>query len=378
MKKPTKPGFVRAALLALPVLLALVACGKAPKAKEEATHDSLPSDYTEQATQWADSVASTLSVKQKAGMVFMPAVFTNTEPVNIASIRSYAVDKRVGGLILLKGDSQSARVIADSLRAWGRQDMFMAIDAEWGLAMRFSDAREYPANGEWPDATTEEEMFDYGAAVGAQAIERGINMVLGPVVDVLPASGRSAIGKRSFGSDPGRVGRLATAYVKGVRSRGVVAVGKHFPGLGSLLADSHKITPILNRSLAMLDSIDLAPFRTAIDQGLSAVMVGHVCVAALDPDGRPASVSESVIDGLLRSKLGFKGLVITDALNMGGASGASPVDAVMAGADMVAAPVDTDRAISDIENAVADGSMPIGVLDDRVRRILFHLYPFVK
>ena len=333
-------------------------------------------DYTDRAQAWADSVTRSMTLEQKAGMVLLPALFTRSDSVTMAQLDAYADSLHVGGIILLKGDTASAKAIRARLNERGRRDMFVAVDAEWGLGMRFSDAPKYPVNGNLPIEIREEDMFDYGEDVARQCRRLGINMVLGPVADVLPESGRSYIGKRSFGSDARRVAELAASYAQGLESGGVMSVVKHFPGQGSLQGDTHKMLPTLPSSLHRLDSVDLHPFRTYVSRGLSGVMVGHVYVPSIDTVPRSAALSPVVMHDLLREDLGFRGLVITDALNMGGAQGGSAVEAVMAGADMVIAPSRTAASISEIVAAVRGGVMRESVLDDRCRRILFYKYRF--
>ena len=196
-------------------------------------------------------------------------------------------------------------------------------------------------------------------------------MVLGPVVDV--AGGKeSFIGSRSFGNDPRRVADLGVAYARGVESCGVISVAKHFPGHGSPAGDSHRSLPVIDRSLHQLDSVDLYPFRQYINAGLSGVMVGHLAVPAIDPAALPAAVSEVVIDGLLRRDLGFEGLVITDALNMGGAAGYGAADALKAGADIVTGVADTPGELASSLQALKEGRLSEAAIADRCRRILFY------
>ncbi|MDE5713677.1 MAG: beta-N-acetylglucosaminidase, partial [Muribaculaceae bacterium] len=213
----------------------------------------------------------------------------------------------------------------------------------------------------------------YGVEVARECRRVGINMVLGPVVDVTENPG-GVIGNRSFGGDPRRVADLGVAYARGLESGRVVSVAKHFPGHGSPQGDSHRSLPVIKRSLHQLDSIDLYPFRSYIDAGLSGVMVGHLAVPAIDPLCLPAAVSSVVIGDLLRTELGFKGLVLTDALNMGGVEGHGASAALAAGADIVVAPSNTADEIRRVLESVEFGDMDIKILQDRCRRILFYKF----
>ncbi len=329
---------------------------------------------------WADSIIAGMTLEEMAGQLVMPAVYSKADRVSIRSLGEYVADCKIGGVVLLKGTSDAARIISDTLSAMMRVPPFVAIDAEWGLAMRLEDMPRYPRNGKISPKVEEELMYDYGYEVARESRTSGINMVLGPVLDVLP-KGKSdpggVIGSRSFGSDPERAARLGCAYARGVEDGGAISVAKHFPGHGSADADSHVRLPEVRKSLTHLEKEDLLPFRRYIDAGLSGVMTAHLHAPALDSVVRPVTVSPEVLDSLLRKRMGFTGLVITDAINMRGAGGASAADAIIAGADLVLAPSDTRTEIAGICNAVRRGQLDSSVLRDRVRRVLRYKYVFL-
>ncbi len=339
------------------------------------TVSRLDTDLTYDARQWADSVLSGLSVSEKAAQLFMPAVYAEAGPADISRVRKYA-RAGVGGIVLLKGDCAGASALVDSLVRMSAIPPFVSIDAEWGLAMRLADAPRFPANGSIDEKVGEELMYDYGAELARECRKLGINMVLGPVIDV--DSGGGFIGKRSFGMDPERVSMLSTAYAQGLSSGGILSVAKHFPGHGSVSTDSHKDKGVISRSLHSLSSIDLRPFRNWIRLQLPGIMVGHLAVPSIDPDMLPAAVSPAVINDLLRHDLGFSGLVLTDALNMGGAEGYGPDKALEAGADIIIAPVDTYSGIRLITQAVEEGRIPEERLDEAVGRILSYKYLYCR
>ena len=327
-----------------------------------------PTDLTGPAMEKADSILSRLTLEQKAAQLIIPALYASDDFFTLRAVGNYG-EKGIGGVILLKGTSEAAAMIADSLTRCSSVRPLIAIDAEWGLGMRLSDEPIYPLNSEIREGVTEDEMYDYGRTVGQQCNRIGINMVLGPVLDV--AERGSFMGKRSYGPDPVRVSDLSIAYSRGLESMGVMSVAKHFPGHGSA-RDSHKIKPVIDRTIGQMDSIDLYPFRKFIAAGLSAVMVGHLAVPAVDPDMKPAAVSHAVITGLLIEQLGFRGLVLTDAMNMGGAEGNGADKALEAGADLILAPESTDREIRLIKRAVQDGRLTQERLDSSVRKVLFY------
>lgn len=306
------------------VMTILAACGPSDRSSSDSagatvenTCENRPAvnDMTAHALSMADSVLAGMSLEERVGQCFMPAIYANADPATITALRRYVSDLHVGGVVLLKGDLGSAALMS-GIGGEASVPLFMAIDAEWGLGMRLEDAPRFPRNGNIGPRADEELLYDYGREVARECRRVGINMVLGPVVDVAE-NPDGVIGKRSFGSDPVRVADLGVAYGKGVESGAVISVAKHFPGHGSPADDSHRTLPVIRRTAEQLDSIDLYPFRRYIDEGLSGVMVGHLSLPAIDPEGLPAAVSPAVMGDLLRGKLGFKGLVLTDALNMG-------------------------------------------------------------
>lgn len=316
----------------------------------------------------ADSLLKAMTLEQRVGQCFMPTILSRD---NQGEHLSYYIDSlHVGGVVLLQGDLRSASLMAQRCSE-GRIPLFTAIDAEWGLGMRLEDAPYFPHNGNLAPDVDEQTLYDYGSEVARECRSIGINMVLGPVVDVVE-NPRGVIGKRSFGNDPVRVADLGVAYAKGVESGGVVSVAKHFPGHGSPATDSHKTLPVIGRSLHQLDSIDLYPFRSYIEAGLTGVMVGYLAVPAVDPDALPAAVSPIVIQDLLRDELQFEGLVITDAINMKGAEGYGAVAALSAGADMIIGPSDTSREIAEVVEAVKKGTLKEETVNAHCRRVLFY------
>ena len=336
-------------------------------------------DVSVDALLWADSIMDSMTLEELAGQLIMPAVYSDISPAPMRLLREYAADSHVGGVVLLKGGMHDARVIADTLRSMMRVPPFIAIDAEWGLAMRLAGTPEFPRNGRISADVDESVMFDYGFELARECRELGINMVLGPVLDVVPAGRRSAgIGTRSFGHDPDRAASLGVAYAKGVESGGVMSVAKHFPGHGSADADSHKRLPVVKKTREQLEASDLFPFREYVSNGMSAIMTGHLFVPALDEEEIPVTVSDKILKEFVRDSLGFQGLIVTDAINMAGASGHTAADAIMAGADIVLAPSNTEYELRNIIEEVRGGHLRVEVLRDRVRRVLFYKYMLAR
>ncbi len=357
-------------LLVAVALSCCVGCGR--RADSVATDGVAAVSRAEVTLCGVDSLMASMSVEERVGQLFMPACFTVADAATVRRLVRYVADEKVGGIVFLRGDTASMLALSRMLRGHARVPLFLAMDAEWGLGMRLRDAECFPHNSRLSGAS-EAQMYDYGVRVGTQASRLGLNMILGPVLDVA-SSGASVMADRSYGGDPAMVADLGVAYARGLRDGGVYPVAKHFPGHGSTSVDSHRALPVIVRGREALDSIDLLPFRRYVDQGFPAVMAGHMAVPALSGDSVPASVSPAVLTGVLREAMGFGGLVLTDAMNMDavGASSGVYVASLLAGADIILVPGDTRGAIDEVIGALRDGSLPAWVVNDRCRRVLLY------
>lgn len=344
------------------------------KVSEEAARPAMIRDITETILERADSLLTSLTLEERVGQCLMPALEASENAENIHQYKKYIEDCHIGGVVLMKGDLKSARRISE-IGSEAKIPLFIAIDAEWGLGMRLVDAPVYPRNGNIDKNSEDTELFDYGIKISKECEAAGINMVLGPVVDVSP-SYLNVIGKRSYGPDPALVSLYGVAYAKGLEAGGVISVAKHFPGHGSATTDSHKGMARLTRNITELDTMDLKPFRDYVNSGLSGVMAGHIQSLALDPDGKAASVSIDMLTHLLREEMGFKGLILTDAFNMGGAKGFMAISALKAGADIVLCPRDIKKEYLQIIEGIEKDSLDLSIINDRCRRILFYKYLF--
>jgi beta-N-acetylhexosaminidase len=201
-------------------------------------------------------------------------------------------------------------------------------------------------------------------------------MTYAPVVDVNINPDNPIINTRSVGADPALVSRIADAFIRGVQENGMIATAKHFPGHGDTSLDSHTLMPTIEADLDRLQKVELFPFQAAIDAGVKAVMSAHLAVPALDPTpGVPATLSAPIMTGLLREKMGFKGLIVTDALEMAGVTNAYSTEgaslrAVLAGVDQLLLPPEPAKVIAYLAAAVRDGRVPVSRIDASVRRIL--------
>jgi beta-N-acetylhexosaminidase len=278
------------------------------------------------------------------------------------------VDQGVGGLLLFRRNVASAgqiRSLLRDLRGRAEIPLEVAVDQEPGrrVARLAGIVRAVPPARRL-GAMPPDRVYRYGLATGRDLAALGVTVDLAPVLDITGASWNGVIGDRSFGADPATVSRAAVAYLRGLAAGGVAPVGKHFPGHGATTVDSHRRLPVVTGTPARLAARDLVPFQTAIRSGLHAVMVGHLVVRAVD--GRvPATLSPAVIGGLLRGRLGFDGLVVSDALEMGAIAASWPLPvaaerALTAGVDQLILSDHTrvPEVLGQLERAVAAGRLP--------------------
>ncbi|MBM5800292.1 MAG: glycosyl hydrolase family 3 [Cyanobacteria bacterium K_DeepCast_35m_m2_023] len=284
----------------------------------------------------------------------------------------------VGGVILLGGSAAEVALRCQQLQNWANEPLLLCADVEEGVGQRFEGATWLPAplglgrlyrhQPQWAVELAER----YGHCCGREARQLGLNWVLGPVCDVNNNPTNPVINVRAWGETPEEVAALTVAFTRGLGAAGVLGCAKHFPGHGDTSVDSHLALPVLSHSSERLASVELPPFQACIDAGIAAVMTAHLTLPALDPD-RPATLSRSVLHDLLRHKLGFDGLVVTDALVMEAISGhygagEAAVLAVEAGADLVLMPADAREAIHAIAAAVSSGRLSRAQLEASAQR----------
>jgi len=294
------------------------------------------------------------------------------------------VDRGIGGLLLFRANVVSAgqvEALVTGLKERAAIPLEVAVDQEPGtrVARLKGIVRAAPSARELGRLPADQ-VERYGRAAGHDLAALGVTTDLAPVLDVTGARWDGVIGDRSFGADPATVSRAAVAFMHGLAAGGVAPVGKHFPGHGATTVDSHERLPVVAAPMARLQARDLAPFRAAIRSGLDAVMVGHLLVRAVDPRN-PATLSPAVVGGLLRDDMGFDGLVVSDALEMGALAGSMslPVAAersLAAGVDQLVLSGHTGvPAILDhLERAVADGRLP----QARVRQAFLRVMRFKR
>lgn len=325
---------------------------------------------------WADSVYSTLTEEQRVAQLVFPKVDPRGGAASKTLIRKLVETNGVGGLLFSGGSIDQYVDMINYAQSVARVPLIITFDGEWGLSMRIPGTPRFPHNMALGATDDYDLVYDYGRESARQFRTMGVQVNFAPDADVNSNPANPVIGFRSFGEDPEHVARLVVAYSRGLEEGGVQSVAKHFPGHGDTGTDSHKTLPTVGHSLARLDSIDLVPFKEYIHDGLSGIMVGHLSVPALDASGAPASLSPEIATGLLRDRLGFKGLVYTDALGMKGADskGNNSLMALKAGADVLLCPTHPITDIGVILKAVKNGSVKASVIEERCKKVLAYKY----
>lgn len=270
------------------------------------------------ADQWVNRTYNSLSQDQKLGQLFIVALYTNKGEDHISNVRRIVEQEQIGGLILMQDDAAREITLVNEFQSKSKVPLMIGMDAEWGLFQRIAAAHKFP----WAmtlGAIQDKNLITQMAAKIAEDSKRmGVNWDFAPVVDVNTNPDNPIIGNRSFGSEVQNVVNSALAYSNGLQDNRILAAIKHFPGHGDTSTDSHFDLPVVAHNLDRLNAVELAPFKALMDKGIGGVMVAHLYVPALEKEnGIPASISKNIITGLLKEKFGYKGLIITDALNMG-------------------------------------------------------------
>lgn len=328
-------------------------------------------------SRWVDSVYASLSPRRRVAQLFIPHLVIQDNAAGRAKIRTLVEGDGVGGLLLGKSTITGYAQLNNYAQSLARVPLMITADAEWGPAMRLSDAPRFPYNIALGATADTAIIAAYGREVARECRRLGITVDFAPVADVNSNAANPVIGYRSFGEDPQRVAALSVAFARGMEEGGVLSVGKHFPGHGDTSVDSHKSLPTVGRSRSELEKVELVPFKDLIDNGVSGIMVGHIRVPALDGSGAPASLSCPIITDLLRKKMGFDELIFTDALEMGGAQvkGANNcVLALKAGADVLLGSLKPSTDIDAVMEAVDRGEINPRQIEESVRKVLTYKY----
>jgi beta-N-acetylhexosaminidase len=328
---------------------------------------------------WVDSTLGSLSLQEKVAQLVMARAFghyMSASSEEYERLVNLVTVQHVGGLAVFQGDVYESAVLLNRLQGLSRVPLLVAADYERGITMRTRRGTAFPDAMAFGATRNPDFAYAAGRAMAREARAIGVHQNFAPVADINNNPSNPVINTRSFGEDPQLVSTMAGAFIRGLNDGGVISTVKHFPGHGDTGVDSHLDLPVLRFSRARLDSLELAPFRHAVRQGVMSVMIAHLEVPALDPTpGLPVSLSPMVITGLLKGEMGFRGLVITDAMDMRGLVRGFPaaeaaVRALKAGVDILLLPDGERVAIDGITAAVRRGEISEARIDSSVRKIL--------
>jgi beta-glucosidase-like glycosyl hydrolase/CubicO group peptidase (beta-lactamase class C family) len=332
--------------------------------------------FLSNSTAWADSIMTTLSEEERIAQLFMVAAYSNKGEVHKQQISDLVEHYKIGGLMFLQGGPVRQAQLTNFYQSKSKTPLMIAIDAEWGVAMRLDSSLSFPWQMTLGAIEDTNLIYQMGVELARQCKLLGVHINFAPVVDVNSNPKNPIINNRSFGENPQKVGRMGVAYMKGMQNNNVLACAKHFPGHGDTDTDSHKTLPIVTKLKYRLDEVELLPYRMLIENGLGSVMVAHLEVPSLDETKNlAASLSPKVVNGLLKEEMGFTGLCITDALNMSAVSqfyspGDVDVKALLAGNDVLLFAQDIPKAIEKIKNAIKEKIISQKEIDARCHKIL--------
>jgi beta-glucosidase-like glycosyl hydrolase len=324
---------------------------------------------------WVDSVFNTLSPDERIAQLIVAAAYSNRGDEHRQEVLTMIRERKIGGLIFFQGGPARQAALINEYQQASEVPLLIAMDAEWGLGMRLDSTISYPYQMTLGAIRNNDLIFQMGKQIAAQLRRVGAHVNFAPVVDVNNNPNNPVINYRSFGENKVNVAEKGVAYMKGLQAGNVLATAKHFPGHGDTDTDSHFALPQIGHSRARLDSLELYPFRALIKEGVGGMMVAHLNIPALDPTGVPSTLSRPIITGLLKEELGYKGLIVTDAMNMRGvtagrSAGDADRDAIIAGNDVLEFTEDVSKAIAGIRQAVRDGRISQSEIDNRCRKML--------
>jgi beta-glucosidase-like glycosyl hydrolase/CubicO group peptidase (beta-lactamase class C family) len=327
---------------------------------------------------WADSVISTLSPDERIGQLFIVAAYSDTASHNhnIEEVTKLIQDQKIGGLIFFKGGPVSQAQLTNTYQSISQVPLLIGMDAEWGLAMRLDSVPKFPFQMTLGAMDNDSLVYKMGVEIARECRRLGVQEDFAPVIDINDNPENPVIGMRSFGEDKMHVTKMGIAYMQGLQSEHVLACGKHFPGHGDTKTDSHLSLPIVDFPESRLDTLEFYPFEQLFKNGLSSTMVAHLYIPALDSTkNRASTLSPKIVADMLKEKMGFKGLVYTDALNMQGVAkfyepGEVDVKALLAGNDVLLFSQDVPKAIEEIKKAIKKKEITQEDIDARCKKIL--------
>jgi beta-glucosidase-like glycosyl hydrolase/CubicO group peptidase (beta-lactamase class C family) len=378
-------------LLVCLAFISLIMCqsnipDKATLARSKWVQDSIQNKILVEAekkrkeTVWVTAQINQMSVSEKLGQLFMLGAYPQKGASDERKVQLAIDSHHIGGLIFFRGQASAIARLTNQYQARSKFPMMMAMDAEWGTNMRVAAAVKFPRQLMMGALQNNAYVYEFGAAVATECKAMGIHINFAPVVDVNNNPANPVIGDRSFGENRKNVTAKSYQYIKGLQDNGIMACAKHFPGHGDTDVDSHKDLPLIQHGMNRLDSVELYPFKNLIQHGVQSIMVAHLQIPVLDSTPHlPVTLSKPVVTGLLQEKMGFEGLIFTDALNMRGVTkhfkdGETDVRALLAGNDILLVPQDIPIAKKKILEAITNKRITWAEIDRRIRKILAAKY----
>lgn len=329
---------------------------------------------------WVDLQFEAMTPEQRIAQLMMIEVRPTLGVQHLDQVRATVRTYQVGGVIFFKCDPLEEVKLTNELQSLSKIPMLVAIDGEWGLAMRLKNTVSYPYQLGLGSIRDNQILYEMGRQIGRDCRRMGIHVNFAPVVDINNNPNNPVINYRSFGENKYNVASKGWAYAKGMQDEQVMACAKHFPGHGDTDVDSHKDLPVINHSRKRLDSLEMYPFRVLIDSGVMSIMTAHLYIPSIDNRKNAAiSISDKAINGILRKELKFEGLAFTDALNMQGVAkyhepGELEVKALEAGNDILLGPDQVGKAIQKIQEAIKSGRLTQNYVDTKVKKVLAAKY----
>lgn len=334
-------------------------------------------NFNDSEARWVDSVYNSFSETERLGQLLMLRAHSDKDAVYEQAVEDQIRQIKPGGLCFFQGTIERQGALTNRYQAASKLPLLISMDAETGLGMRLRESGiTYPRQLMLGALQDNRQIYLMGKEMARQCRRLGVHISFSPVADVNNNAANPVINERSFGEDRYNVAAKCYQYMMGLQDGGVLASAKHFPGHGDTQTDSHHELPQIPHSRARLDSLELFPFRLLVEHGVASFMVAHLNVPALDPrEKRPTTLSEPVITDLLRNKMGFEGIIFTDAMEMQGvakyfAPGYADVEALRAGVDIVLLPANPAASIEAIQKALADGTLDKNKIEASVRRVL--------
>ncbi|MDX1285813.1 MAG: glycoside hydrolase family 3 protein, partial [Draconibacterium sp.] len=323
--------------------------------------------------EWVNKQMDSLTLEEKIAQLMMITVYpnqnTSSKNAVLEKIRSY----KPGGILVMQGEPVKTASWVNQFQEASETPLLVAIDGEWGPAMRIKNTIVYPCAqtlGAIQDTTY---IYQMGRDYAYQLKLLGINMNFAPVADINTNPANPVIGFRSFGEDKNNVAEKAWMVAKGMQDAGIVSVAKHFPGHGDTKTDSHYALPLITHDKKRIDNIESYPFRYLSNRGIAGIMTAHLNVPSLDESGKTSSLSKKVVTDYLKNEIGFQGLIITDAINMKGVKAdrnQAELEAIRAGNDMVEFVRDIEKAIGTIKEAVLNNQILEEEINEKCRTVL--------